>query len=194
MAKINWDKLEIEYLTTKTSYSKLAKKHDISVSSVEKYAIRNNWQKKRRQYCSEVKAKALARTGARDVDKLVKLQQSADSLADKICEIFEDDKQFRRHIISTTDKNGNMVTKEKVMKKVDSRAVKDITSAIRELTAATRNLYELYTEPENQKMDIETEKLQLMKDKIYQTDEEQEEFGAIEIAQILTPEEGEQGE
>lgn len=194
MAKINWDKLEIEYLTTKTSYSKLAKKHDISVSSVEKYAIRNNWQKKRRQYCSEVKAKALARTGARDVDKLVKLQQSADSLADKICEIFEDDKQFRRHIISTTDKNGNMVTKEKVMKKVDSRAVKDITSAIRELTAATRNLYELYTEPEAQRMDIETEKLQLMKDKVYQTDEEQEEFGAIEIAQILTPEEGETDE
>lgn len=187
MAKINWNKIEIEYITTKTSYGKLAKKHKISKSAVEKYGIEHNWVQKRRQYCSEVVAKSLARAGERDVEKLITVGKSAEKMVSVIEKIFDDEKQFRRQIITVTDKDGNLQQKEKMMKKYDTKAVRDVTSALREIVATIRDVYEIYPEPIRQKMDIESERLQLMKDKVHPTNEDGEESGVIEIAGMIEP-------
>ena len=197
MAKVNWDKLEVEYITNKISYSKLAKKYDISKSAVEKYGIKNNWVQKRRQYCGKVVAESLARAGTRDVEKLLKVQKSAEKMTKVIEDVFLDDKQFRRQIVTTTDKDGNLQQKEKLMKKYDTKAIRDMTGSLRELTSTIRDLFELYPESKRQqmehreqKMDIEAEKLRLMKEKVYPADNNPEEFGIIEIAEVVEETEG----
>lgn len=190
MAKINWEKLEVEYITTKTSYAKLAKKHKISKSSIEKYAVANSWQKKRRQYCSEIVANSLARTCARDTDRLIKMQEATERISEVVEEVFEDDKQFRRQIMTVTDKNGNLQQTVKLTKKYDSKAIRDMVTAVKDLSMTIRNLYEIHTENEIQKMAmmyekmaIENEKLDITKAKMTMFAPMGEDTGVIEIVQ-----------
>ena len=189
MAKINWEKLEVEYITTKTSYAKLAKKHNISKSSIEKYATANSWQKKRRQYCGEVVANSLTRACARDTDRLTKMQEATEKMSEVIEEVFADDKQFRRQIMTVTDKDGNLQQTVKLTKKYDSKAIREMVMAVKDLSATIRNIYEIYTENEMQKMVMayekmaaENEKLDIVKEKASLLNPI-EEGGVIEIIQ-----------
>ena len=190
MAKANWNKIEVEYVTSRTSYSKLAKKHNISKSSVEKYGTEHDWVQKRRDYCNKVKAEAILRAGEKDIDRLAKVKKATDDMADVLEEMLKDKKQFRRQIINGTDRNGQSVQKEKVMKKYDTRAMTETARALRDISASIRDLYEVYATPDRLaqdaaqlKMDIEIEKLQLAKDKGAEI--ETEAAGVIEIAPVV---------
>lgn len=191
MTKINWDALEIEYITTKTTYRKLAEENKVARSSIEKYAKENNWTKKRSQYWGKIKANALARAGAREENRLLKLQTEAEKMVNVLETMIGDDKQFNRQIVTGTDPNGKPKLKEFVTDKFDSKSFKNATSALRELTAVMRDLYEIYPEDKKQRMKVERERLKIEKEKLKIAKENilpQEtdgEYGIIEIEQVM---------
>ncbi|MCR5702998.1 MAG: hypothetical protein K6G85_00130 [Eubacterium sp.] len=201
MDTINWDELEIEYITTKTTYRKLAEQHGVARSTLERQAKERQWTIKRRQYWDNIKANALARAGAREEDKLVALQEIADKMVNQLGKIMKDSKQFRRHVAEGYDETGNVNIVEAVVDKYDMKAIKNFTGAMREMTGVIRDLYELYPEPVKQQMKINRDKIKLEKEKVKILREDKlpdvsgEEFGVIEIAEKMEPpqEEGEEG-
>ena len=74
---------------------------------------------------------------------------------------FDDKEQFHRHIVLDGD---TMV--EKRFDKLDSKAIKDFTGALKDMTLVLRNLHSLPTQAEAEAQRIAAERLELEKRKL----------------------------
>lgn len=155
--KHNWTEIETEYITTHTSYAKIAEKHGVPLCTLTKYAQKNKWFKKRREYTENVVAKTADEIAKHNAKKLAKLTKAADTMTDVVDRILKDAEQFNRHI--------NGFGEEKVCKKADTKAIRDITVAIKELTSVVRNLNNIPTQAEMEAQRIASERLELEKRK-----------------------------
>ena len=155
-----WEQIEAEYITTKISYRDLAEKYGISASTLMKRGTKYKWADKRKRYRQSVVTKAASKARNKESSKLANLQRAADGMGEVIAGILKDTQQFNRHIVQTRD--GDIWdAEERVYKKFDTKAIRDITTSIKELTTAVRNLYGLLTEPERSAMDIAVARLAL---------------------------------
>ena len=80
----DWKKIETEYITTATSYRKLADKYDIDQATISRKAKREDWVSKRQHHISETQAKILTAKKKKKVDRAVRLRTVADKLLDKV--------------------------------------------------------------------------------------------------------------
>jgi CRISPR/Cas system-associated protein endoribonuclease Cas2 len=159
--KPDWEALKTEYVTTDISSRSLADKYGVSRSTLMKRAASEKWSDARKQYKSGVVAKAVKRVQARDVNKLSKLRSAADQMAGVINNVFKDSQQFNRHIITEGLGMGATSVYERVYEKADAKAIRDLAGAIKDLTAAMRNLYDIPTVTEKAGMDMAKERLEL---------------------------------
>lgn len=139
--KHDWVALETEYIQTKISYRQMAEKYNISLGNIFNYGKKNKWVEKRKQYHDKVIAKTVNKTANFQSNKLAKLIKSADKMAGVIDGIFDDTKQFNRHIV---DKG------ERVFKKIDTKSIRDLTAAMKDLTAVIRDLNNLPMQTDKQ--------------------------------------------
>lgn len=129
--KYDWEKIEQEYVSGKMTMEKLAEKYKISISTFQKKAIERKFTEKRSKYAEKVQEKALARAQARDARTLGNLSSALDKAAKVLNRyITDEDALFGR--VSVT---GDGVQEYRV-KKIDTKALRDMTSALREATAA----------------------------------------------------------
>lgn len=89
MAEVNWDAIKTEYLTTDTSYRKLAKKHGVSQQTLTHRAIKEKWVEQRQRYKSKVEAKTLAKAEQKASDYKSELYEIAFAMAAKLRETAE---------------------------------------------------------------------------------------------------------
>ena len=80
----DWAKIEAEYITTDTSYRKLAEKYGLNQATVAQKAKADDWVSKRKQHASTTKAEILDRDRDIKVDRATKLSNAADQLLNKI--------------------------------------------------------------------------------------------------------------
>ena len=80
----DWQKIKTEYLTSDTSYRKLAQKHGVNATTIAKRASKEGWQSQRQQQASKTLSKALAADSKRKADRLTRIQDATDRLLDKI--------------------------------------------------------------------------------------------------------------
>lgn len=80
----DWQKIKTEYLTTDTSYRKLAMKHGVNATTIAKKASKEGWQSQRQQQASKTLSKALAADSKKKADRLTRIQDATDRLLDKI--------------------------------------------------------------------------------------------------------------
>lgn len=175
-----WDAIKTEYITTKISYRKLAAKWDVSFRTLADRAKREGWPGERERYQGDVVTQTVQKladsVSSDKANKLFELQLSADRMGQVISAVFDDVAQFNRHIVGKD---------EQVYKKVDTRAIKDLASAMKDLTYVLRNIYDLPTLSERSAMDIAAQRLQLDRAKA-NADKEDENEISIEF---YTPEE-----
>lgn len=100
-------------------------------------------------------------------------------MGEVIADIFTDAEQFKRHLIP----DGDYSVKEKVFHKVDTKAIKDLTGALKDLAAVMRNIYDLPTVAEQSAMDLAAERLALEKSKADVVSDE-DETGVVEITPV----------
>lgn len=81
---IDWEEMENEYITTGTSYRKLAEKHGIDQATVSRKAKKGKWVSKRQQHVSKTQAEILDADTGQKVDRASKLRNAADELLEKI--------------------------------------------------------------------------------------------------------------
>lgn len=86
---MDWNKLKAEYIAGGTSYRKLAEKHGVSFNTLKTIAIKEEWAKLRQQANNDATTK-MVNSIAKDISKKsVKIDDVADKLLDKICDLLE---------------------------------------------------------------------------------------------------------
>ncbi len=200
MTQSEYDDLKTEYATTDISYRKIAAKYGISYSTLSQMAAKENWTEARREYRNKVVSKTIAKAANMQASKLFSLMKSADKMSKVIEEVVKDSKQFNRHLVQTRTKGKEINTttgeleftekwdvEERIYKKVDTKAIRDLTSSMKDLTAVIRNIYDIPTMAEKTAMDIAVERLKLEQAKSGD-DGDDEETGIVLLPEV-TPDE-----
>ena len=85
----DWSKIKTEYITTDTSYRKLAEKYGIDQATISRKAKKEDWVSKRQQHISRMQAKVQQAVEGRKVDRAAKLLDASDRLLQKVMERVE---------------------------------------------------------------------------------------------------------
>lgn len=150
---MDWKAIKTEYITGDISYRKLAEKHRISFSSLEKKARADGWAEQKRQYCDKLATTVVTELGKKDVkktvDKLKRVSDLTDKLLDKLEKAIEElDTQFVKDVVRTkTIEYSNKLRPDKPTKEtiheeekiievrtiIDRSGLKAISSSLRDI-------------------------------------------------------------
>ena len=182
--QIKWTRLKNEYIKTDITLKKLAKKYDLTISSVSKYAASHKWTAQREKYWTRVESESLDRDARKDADKLGRLKSATEKLSVVIDKVFDDSEQFNRWIGNDAD----FTQTENVFKKVDTRAIKDLAASMKDLAATIRQLHGLPTVQEQESMRIAAARLELDRKKQAFEDEDEDDHGVVLLPAVATEE------
>lgn len=203
MANVDWEKVRIEYITTDTSQSKLAKKYGLPKSTIAQRSLRESWVEKREQFKSKVETKTLNKTANSEANRLARLMETTAKAIDVAVRAFEDDMQFNRYLVERREKyaapdiegdsedNAKAITErqwteEQTFRKTDTKALKDITGVLKDLTGLMRDFYNIPTPAQAEAQRIAAERLELEKLKAASADDT---VNDIEVIFAAGPEE-----
>jgi hypothetical protein len=116
--KPNWNKIRNEYISTKTSYRKLAEKYRVSIKTLEPRAKREEWAKHRAEQQGIIRAK----TG----------QKTAEKIAERDSDINIDHAEINALIA----KEARRLLKEGV----NPQGLKAVSGAMRDIREAESNI------------------------------------------------------
>ena len=88
----DWQAIKTEYITTDTSYRKLAQKYGVNVTNIAKKASSEGWVEQRKQYANETQLKTLAKISQQEANRAAKIHSVADKLLQKIEAMVDSDK------------------------------------------------------------------------------------------------------
>lgn len=80
----DWQAIKTEYITTDTSYRKLAQKHGVNVTNIAKKASAEGWVEQRNQFANETQTKTLEKISQQEANRAAKIHSVADKLLQKI--------------------------------------------------------------------------------------------------------------
>lgn len=179
----DWDALKMEYVTTKTTYAKLAEKYGISISQIKIVAARDGWTNERKKFTARVQQKAYRKACNHEADRLARLITATTGAIDVAMRAINDDEQFNRYLVERREKyavpvadedaedgelppDGKLLlerqwTEERTYQKVDTKALKDLTGVLKDLTGLVRDLYGIPTQAQAEAQRIAAERLEL---------------------------------
>ena len=80
----DWQSIKTEYITTQTSYRKLAQKYGVSATQICNVGRDEKWVEQREQYLSKTTAKTLEQISQQEADRAARIHSVADKLLNKI--------------------------------------------------------------------------------------------------------------
>ena len=80
----DWQKIKTEYITTDTSYRKLADKYGIDQATIARRAKKEDWVSKRQHHADKTQAKILSADAKNKADRAARLMTVADKLLMKV--------------------------------------------------------------------------------------------------------------
>lgn len=161
--KVRWEKLEKEYVTGDCTYKDLADKYNVSHKEVRVHGASEGWRNKRKEFRAKALQKSLTKSVNNEAERLAKIGIAANHALDVAMKAFEDEHQFNRYIVSTSVGPGMTDMEERIYEKLDTRALKDLTATIKDLTSIIRNVYGIPTQAEAEAQRVAAEKLELDK-------------------------------
>ena len=90
----DWQAIKTEYITTDTSYRKLAQKYGVSTTQICNVGRDEKWVEQREQYLNELTAKTLKKISDQEVNRAAKIHSVADKLLLKIEAMVENGNSF----------------------------------------------------------------------------------------------------
>ena len=80
----DWQKIKTEYITTDTSYRKLADKYGIDQATIARRAKKEDWVSNRQHHADKTQAKILSADAKNKADRAARLMTVADKLLRKV--------------------------------------------------------------------------------------------------------------
>ena len=87
----DWQAIKTEYITTDTSYRKLAQKYGVNATNIAKRASKEKWVDERNKNASKTLSKTLNAIGSKQAERTAKLIGVSDLLLDKVKGLLEAD-------------------------------------------------------------------------------------------------------
>ena len=145
----DWQAIKTEYITTDTSYRKLAQKYGIHYKVISERGKDEKWVELRSQHRDKTLTKTLDKISNKQSDKMARIDKLTDQLLDKLEQaISELDLQLYKHTDKTkvieynNDRRPDKPTKETIHEEeklleaksiVDRQGLKQIASALRDI-------------------------------------------------------------
>lgn len=145
----DWQTIKTEYITTDTSYRKLAQKHGVSYQAICHRSKEEGWISAREQHTNKTVSKAIDKISSKKADKMARIDDLADKLLEKLEQaITELDLQLYKHTDKTkvieynNDLRPDKPTKETIHEEeklleaksiVDRQGLKQIASALKDI-------------------------------------------------------------
>ena len=161
----DYSQAEVEYITSKCSYAFISEKYGIPMSSLTKYAGENDWVLKRKNHCEKVVAKTADKIVNKKSAKMQSLIDASDKAAKAIETALADEDQLYRYVVTENTGDFDQKTSEYTFKKMDTKALRDIVSSLKDLTAVIRNLNEIPTNAQKEARKIAKGRFELEKKK-----------------------------
>ena len=86
----DWQAIKTEYITTDTSYRKLAQKYGVNPTNIAKKASKERWVDERKKNASKTLSKTLNTIGNKQAERTAKLIGVSDLLLDRVKSLIED--------------------------------------------------------------------------------------------------------
>ena len=145
----DWQAIKTEYITTDTSYRKLAQKYGIHYKVISERGKDEKWVELRSQHRDKTLTKTLGKISNKQADKMARIDDLADQLLDKLQQAIQElDLQLAKHTDKTktieykNDLRPDKPTKEIVHEEekllevksiVDRQGLKQIASALKDI-------------------------------------------------------------
>lgn len=145
----DWLAIKTEYITTSTSYRKLAQKYDVSYQAICRRSQDEGWIDLREQHTNKTVTKTLDKISKKKSDSMVRINDLTDLLLDKLEQaITELDLQLAKHTDKTkvieynNDIRPDKPTKETIHEEekllevksiIDRQGLKQIASALKDI-------------------------------------------------------------
>ena len=145
----DWQAIKTEYITTDTSYRKLAQKYGIHYKVISERGKDEKWVELRSQHRDKTLTKTLGKISNKQADKMARIDDLADQLLDKLQQAIQElDLQLAKHTDKTktieydNDRRPDKPTKEVVHEEekllevksiVDRQGLKQIASALKDI-------------------------------------------------------------
>lgn len=85
----DWKAIKTEYITTDTSYRKLAQKYGVHPTNIAKRASKEKWTEERKKNANKALSKTLNAISTKQAERTAKLIGVSDLLLDKVKELLE---------------------------------------------------------------------------------------------------------
>ncbi len=95
----DWQSIKTEYITTDTSYRKLAQKYGVNATNIAKRASKEKWTEERKKNANKTLSKTLNAIGTKQAERTAKLIGVSDLLLDKVKSLLEADEEL---LVDTT--------------------------------------------------------------------------------------------
>lgn len=163
--RIDWDAIKTEYVTTDISQRELMKKYRLNSRYVNKHSREEGWVQARKAYKAKMASKVIAKSCNKRATELSKVLDASFRIRDTIYDAVDDPKQFRRYLVQYGTGKGEFDTEERIYDKVDTKAIREMTQALKAVEGLIRSLNNIPTEAEEQKLRIERERFELEKER-----------------------------
>ncbi len=141
-----WDIIKAEYIAGKCSCQELCEKYDIPARTMQDRCRREGWTKARKAYRQKLVDNLIKNQAKEDAKHLGSLRSAATSMAGVLEEI-----AGRVAFVADGEDGYN----------ADTKSVKDVVTALKDLTATIRDLYGLPNVEEAARIRIAEERLEL---------------------------------
>lgn len=136
----DWQAIKTEYITTQTSYRKLAQKYGIHYKVISERGKDEGWVELRSQHLDKTLTKTLDKISKQQADKMARIDKLTDKLLDKLEKaITELDLEIIKRK-TKMEEDGLEVTTETMEAKaggiVDRQGLKQIASALKDIKEA----------------------------------------------------------
>lgn len=201
MAVIDWDAVKTEYITTDASQSELAKKYGCKRSTVGERCRKEKWVEERGKYRASLVQKAIDLRAREDANHLSELLGAAEMITGIAVEALTNSRHLytyqverrERYTVPIDSESGDIWsedtdgvpiaerqwTEDRVSDAINTRALKDLASIVKEMTGLIRDFYDLPTAAQDEQRKIALQRLEIEKRKADQGDADDDETGVV---------------
>lgn len=131
--KYDWRKIELDYIRSEKTAEDICSMYQIPINTFRHRITERKLLEEREKYAKSMREKALARACAREAKALSRILGAAEKAAALLDKHMKDEDTLKNWLY--TDKETGELS-EKRLKKLDTKAVREMTGAMRDTVAA----------------------------------------------------------
>ena len=155
----DWQAIKTEYITTDTSYRKLAQKYGVTYNNIGIRSRKEGWPELRNQHNAKTMTKAMNAIASQQANRAARLQTVADKLLTKVEQLIEDDEGLL----------------------ADTSSMRDISRILKDL----KDIQMIKSDADMREQEARIEKLRADAQQRNNNDDEDDETGVVLLPPVL---------